>query len=206
MPHVALLLALALSGGLACGVVIDANPGFLPSVLALGWAASVVAFLRGWPRALLAAVVVAIFSAGWLLGAHAIERAMHPSLRSVLEQRLGGFALEGVAVRHDEPIVIEGRLSQDASPGPTGVLLRVEVERISSRIFSIKARGGVSLSVGGEQQAFHLKEWRRGRLIRAPALLRRPARFMNERRPRPRASAREARNRPGRQRQECRAR
>ena len=180
MPHLALFLALALSGGLACGVVIDANPGVLPSVLALGWAASVFAFLRGWPRVLLAAVVVAIFSAGWLLGAHAIERAMHPSLRSVLEQRLGGFALGGADVRHDEPIVIEGRLSQDASPGPTGVLLRVEVERISSGSFQIKARGGVSLSVGGEQQAFHLNEWRRGRLIRAPALLRRPARFMNE--------------------------
>ena len=42
------------------------------------------------------------------------------------------------------------------------------------------AAGGVSLSVGGGLQAAHLAEWRAGRVLRAPALLRRPARYLND--------------------------
>ena len=48
--------------------------------------------------------------------AAAHDAALHPPLRTLLEQRLGGFAIEGIdAARHDTPIVVEGRLLADAA-------------------------------------------------------------------------------------------
>ena len=187
MPHVSLALAAALSAGLACGVLTDLHASrALSVVLAAAWVASLISFVRGRPRELLAAVVLAVLSAGWLLGARAVDRALHPPLRNLLEQRLGGFALEGPDVRHDAPIVVEGTLAQDASPDPNGVVLRVHVQRIwlSSSVGQggpcpEPAEGGVTLSVGGALHAGHLGEWRRGRTVRAPATLRRPARYLN---------------------------
>ncbi|HEX7779954.1 MAG TPA: ComEC/Rec2 family competence protein, partial [Vicinamibacterales bacterium] len=144
------------------------------------------AFVRRWPRILLAAVAIAVYSAGWLLGGHALDRAMHSPLRQLLEQRLGGFALGVPDVRHDEPILLEGTLIQDASPHPNGVVLQLRIQRIWLSPFPEQsgpcpepARGGVTLSVGGALQAGHLDHWRRGRTIRAAATLRRPARYLN---------------------------
>ena len=180
MPHLSLALALTLSVGIACGVLTDAQPtGPLSLALALSWAGGSVAFFRGWPRVQLAAIVVTVFAVGWLLGDHALERAMHPPLRNLLEERIGGFAIEGSNDRPESPIVIEGRLSQDATPSGNGVVLRVQVKRVWIGPCPEPAAGGVSLSVGGGQQAAHLAEWRRGRVLRAPAMLRRPARHLN---------------------------
>jgi competence protein ComEC len=186
MPHVSLAMAAALSAGLACGVLTDLQASrALSVVLAAAWAASLISFVRGRPRELLAAVVLAVLSAGWLLGSHAVDRALHPPLRNLLEQRLGGFALEGSDVRHDAPILVEGTLAQDASPNPNGVVLRVHLQRIwlpsvgPSGPCPEPVTGGVTLSVGGALQADHVDQWRRGRTVRAPATLRRPARYLN---------------------------
>ena len=180
MPHLSLALALTLSVGIACGVLTDAQPTDpLSLALALSWAGGSVAFFRGWPRVQLAAIGVTVFAAGWLLGDHALERAMHPPLRNLLEERIGGFAIDGSNDRPESPIVIEGQLSQDAAPSGNGVVLRVQVKRVWIGPCPEPTAGGVSLSVGGGQQAAHLAEWRRGRVLRAPAMLRRPARHLN---------------------------
>lgn len=115
-----------------------------------------------------------------LLASASHDGALHPPLRTLLEQRLGGFAIEGVeAPRHDTPIVVEGRLVSDAAITESGALLRLQVERVWIGPCPEPAPGGASLTVGGALAAAAVGDWRAGRRIRAPALLRRPARYLN---------------------------
>jgi competence protein ComEC len=182
MPHLSLALALALAAGLAGGVLIDTPLTVAASIaLAAGWLLAALAYARAWPRVVLAAVVLAMLGAGWLFGAHAVDRALHPPLRSLLEQRVGGFAIEAApGSRAEEPFVIEGRLLADAQPTETGAVLRLRVERIWIGPCPEPAAGGVSVGVSGALHAAHLAEWTAGRTVRAPALLRRPAVYLND--------------------------
>ena len=182
MPSLSLPLAIALVAGLAFGVAID-KPLTLPLSLtiAAGWAIALFAFTTRRDRLQLAGLAVAVIAIGWLLGAHALERAIHPSLRTTLEQRLGGLAMGTVPeTRSETPIVIEGRLQQDAAVAESGVILRIDVGRVWIGPYPEDARGGVSIGVGGELHAEHVAQWTAGRTIRAPVLLRRPARYLND--------------------------
>ena len=115
-----------------------------------------------------------------LLAAAAEDAARHPPLRTLLEQRLGGFAIEGLDVpRHETPVVIEGTLAADAAVTDSGALLRLRVERVWLGLCPEAAPGGASLTVTGVLAADAVGEWRAGRRIKAPALLRRPARYLN---------------------------
>ena len=106
---------------------------------------------------------------------------MHPPLRQLLEDRLGGFAMETIdASRHDDPVEIEGWLIADATATASGTSLRMQVERASVGSCPEPARGGVSLTVAGVLASEALDEWRAGRTIRATAALRRPARYLND--------------------------
>jgi competence protein ComEC len=182
VSHLPVLLALALIAGLAGGVLADA-PLVLPASLALSasWAFALLGYERRWPRVQLAALSLAVAVSGSLLGSDAIDRALHTPLRALLEQRFGGFAIEGRdAGRVEEPIVIEGRLRDDAALTMTGVSVRMDVRSVSIGQMSHGASGGVSLTVGGALHAGRLSEWTAGRVVRAPALLRRPATYLNE--------------------------
>ena len=182
MPWLSLALALALIAGLACGVAVD-RPLELPLslTLAAGWIVATAGFLVRNVPLQLGGFATAVGCVGWLLGAHALERALHPSLRTMLEQRVGGYAIGAAGEsRPETPIVIEGRLRQDAAVTDSGVILRIDVEHIWIGPCPEAARGGVSLGVGGAMQAEHVSQWIAGRTIRAPALLRRPARYLNE--------------------------
>lgn len=181
MPHLSLVLTLALVAGLAGGVLTDVRLA-LPASLTLSaaWTCALLAFQRRWPRVQLASLAAAISMAGCVLGADAVERALHTPLRTTLDQRFGGFMIEGIADgRANHPIVIEGRLREDAAPTATGVTLRIEVDRIWIGASPQRTAGGVSLSVGGALHGAHLSGWTAGRRIRAPALLRRPATYLN---------------------------
>ena len=116
-----------------------------------------------------------------IASAAALDRALHPPLRNLLEQRLGGFAIEGAdGPRGEAPIVIEGRLLADATPTETGAAMRMQVERVWLGVCPEPAAGGVSLTVSGSLAAAAVGEWRAGRVVKAPALLRRPARYLND--------------------------
>ena len=182
MPHLALYLTIALIAGLAAGVLTDVSSTLpLTLTLATAWAMALLALIRRRALVGLVAVSVSLVAAGWLLGAHAVERALHPPLRTLLEQRLGGFAIDASRDgRLDEPVQIEGRLVTDAAPTPTGAVMRVKVERVWLGECPEPAFGGVSLGVSGVLHGEHLAAWTAGRVIRAPALLRRPARYLNE--------------------------
>jgi competence protein ComEC len=181
MAHLSLALAAALGAGLASGVVFDfpSHP-FASLTLAIAWVVALVSFNQSWPRVQLGALAVSALAAGVLLGAAAVDRALNPQLRVLLEQRFGGFAIDSSAdTRLEEPIVIEGRLRADASPTETGVALRVDVARVWLGPCPEAAEGGVSVTVVGALQGDAMAQWTSGRLVKMPALLRRPARYLN---------------------------
>ncbi|MSO61049.1 MAG: DNA internalization-related competence protein ComEC/Rec2 [Acidobacteria bacterium] len=180
MP-LSLALAIATAAGTAAGVF--GPPSWLPLARWLLAASGIVAFLcasrhrKTWA---LRCSLAGLAAACALLASAAQDAALHPPLRTMLEQRLGGFAIEGIdAPRHDTPIVVEGILAADAAVTESGALLRLHVERIWIGPCPEPATGGVSLTVTGTLAADAVGEWRAGRRVKAAALLRRPARYLN---------------------------
>jgi competence protein ComEC len=185
-----LALALAVTTGTAAGVFLE--PAALVPVPWLLGASSLAAFgaaARGAPAAARPAAFLALAAACALLAAAAHAAAIHPPLRALLEERLGGFAMDAAeeqaapqdagGARDGAPITIEGTLRADAAPTASGAVLRLQIERVWLGPCSEAAPGGVSLSVSGELAAQAIGEWRAGRRIRAAAVLRRPARYLN---------------------------
>lgn len=175
------VLAVAVSAGIAAGVFIH------PESLTLArWAAALfgllafVAGARHWFSVAKLCIGAAFCAACVLMGANAQDRALHPPLRQLLDDRLGGFAIEGIdTARHDDPIDIEGWLLADATATDSGALLRVQVERAAVGSCPEPASGGVSLTVSGSLAADAIDQWRAGRPIRATATLRRPAQYLD---------------------------
>lgn len=181
MPYLSLALALVLIAGLAAGVLVDAPLALAESLtLSASWTLALLAYRRGLSRVLLVSLASAVAAAGCVLGEHAVDRALHTSLRTLLDQRLGRFAIGSAQDgRLDEPIVIEGRLREDAAPTDVGATLRIDVDRVWMGPSAELVEGGVALGVGGAMHAVALTQWTAGRVVRAPALLRRPARYLN---------------------------
>jgi competence protein ComEC len=177
-----LALALAVSAGTAAGVFLD--PASLWPARWLVAVFGVAAFLfaaRGHMAIAKALAVCALASTCALLGADAQHRALYPPLRQLLEARFGGFAIETLDLeRHDTPFEIEGRLMADAAITDAGANLRLRVERVWIDACPELAAGGVSITVAGQLAIAAAREWRAGRLVRMPAVLRRPARYLNE--------------------------
>jgi competence protein ComEC len=150
-PHArALAELLTLAGGLAC--------------------AAAFAF-RGRLIASFGLVVLAL-PFGWWLGVRAHEQAVARPLRVALRDRL-------TVGREGEPVLIEARLREDVLPGEDGAVLVADVTRVFDAAGWQPREGGVRLSVRGAQLADHTPAWRRGRCVRAPALLRVPVAFRN---------------------------
>ena len=81
----------------------------------------------------------------------------------------------------DRPVILEGVLREDAALSPAGVSLlldaRIRIDLADG--LRRRAAGGVRLSVGGVAAVDLLSEWRAGRTIRAPVLLRLPTSYRN---------------------------
>ena len=169
---VSLALAIAVAAGVAGGVFLD--PSIVPAARWL--AAGLVAFAfvmaaRGRFYIAKATSLLVLMTGSVIWGAHAEHGALHPPLRDLLDQG-----------RIDEPatpLVVEGRLWSDAFMTENGATLRLTVERVWLDDCPEPARGGVSLTVVGGLAAESIAEWRAGRMIRAPATLRRPARYLD---------------------------
>ena len=175
-------LALAVSAGVAAGVFL--NPASLWPARWLVAIFGLPAFLfaaRGYAASarLLGASALAAVCA--LLGADAQHRAMYPPLRQLLEAQFGGFAIESIGLeRHDTPFEIEGRLMADAAITAPA---RICVSR-STACGSTRARNRRPAAYRSRWRASSpatpCGEWRAGRLVRMPAVLRRPARYLND--------------------------
>jgi len=84
----------------------------------------------------------------------------------------------------DDAVTIEGALREDASWSAGGVSFVVDVDRIQEPSAggggrSIPAAGGVRANVGGAVAPARLGQWRAGRRIRAPVLLRLPTVYLD---------------------------
>jgi competence protein ComEC len=177
-----LSIALAIAGGVSIGVFADPGLAFYaPWLLISGGLATAITAARRWFRASLAMAHVALGAVALIVASGAHERALRPPLRTLLEQRVGGFAIEDeTAVGSIGPITIEGRLREDAAVSDSGASLTIDVEQITLGVCPEPTNGGVRLTVGGGLAAEAAREWRAGRRIRLPASLRRPARYLNE--------------------------
>jgi competence protein ComEC len=180
VPSVALLPAVAILAGAAIGIT-EPSAFRLLWLLPLPWILSCAGFAFHMRRTVVLASSAGFLLAGTILGGHATERALHPPLRTALDEVFGGFDLAdpGPPGLHD-PVFVRARLSEDASVRDEGVLLRVEVEALAIAGRRLPTGGGVLLTVSGTAAPVRSGAWRAGRRIEAPVTFRRPARYLND--------------------------
>lgn len=185
MQTPAALVALPLLIGSAAGMLLTDMPDrWLPLCAAAAACLSALAaagFLAdGCASGVVASVAVGCLLSGVSLGVGAARAAYHPDLLVWFDAR--------ERETRDGPALIEGVLREDASPSPFGASITIDVtcrgsrscgigEPVSPAAASAGMPGGVRLAIGGSGAEARLGEWRAGRRVRLPALLRRPASF-----------------------------
>ncbi len=176
-------IALAVSVAIGAAAGVFGDPAALGSARWLAAVFGVAAFAaaaKGHRRIAKWTARCALIAATALAGADAQYRALHPPLRSLLNERFGGFDIESIGSgRQDNPVVIEGRLATDATLTAAGAQVRVRVSRVAIDACPEPAAGSISLAIAGALAADAVDRWRAGRTIRAPVVLRRPARYLN---------------------------
>lgn len=164
--------AIALLAGAALGTYWpDAPRDAAGSVIVLAWACALVGLVCADARGVVAGTALGCAAAGILAGSQAEARARRPPLARALET--------GSAEAAGAPLMVEGILRSDAAPTDYGAALELHVDRVTWGAQTLDVRGGVRLAVGGSMTAGRLTEWRAGRRLRVPALVRPPARFLN---------------------------
>lgn len=174
-------IAMAAAAGAAAGVFLDSDL-LWPARWVLG-ASMFVSFVlsaRGYVGYAVRFTLVSGFAVCVLLGAEAQYRALHPPIRQLLEEHFGGFAIDTMGVdRHENTIEIEGRLVADAAISEAGANLRVRLRFVRIESCPQPIDGVVSITVAGALARDAAGEWRAGRVVRMPAVLRRPARYLD---------------------------
>ena len=176
MRYPAVPPALALLAGSAFACVGGAD---LAGAAAALWLACVAAAVGWRSRSTSACVLATLFgfwSAGAGLTALASWEAAHTPLRAALVKARGARAISDSAL---DPLQVVGRLAEDAAIGESGVRLSLRVRTIEDRGAVLPADGGVLLTVTGAVDPETVDQWRRGRVITLPVLLRRPARYLD---------------------------
>ena len=162
---------------LASGIDLWIAAWLLPPIWGVAWCA----WRRRRAMPACAALALGFAAAGAALGADARERALHASIRAALEAAVGGFAIEtpGPAAAHD-PVRTRLRPLEDAAlrDGFVSLRARATAIRIDGRWKPVD--GGLSLSIGGRLAPASARAWRAGRLLEAPVVYRRPARYLND--------------------------
>ena len=174
-------IAITAAAGAAAGVFLDAEL-LWPARWVLGAGVGIAFALaaHGYVGYAVRCVLVAGGAVCVILGAEAQFRALHPPIRQLLDTQFGGFAIDTIGIdRHDTPFEIEGRLIADATISESGANLRVRLHTIRMGSCPQPVDGGVSIAVNGGLIAAAAGEWRAGRIVRMPAVLRRPARYLN---------------------------
>ena len=174
-------IAIAAAAGAAAGVFLDA--GWLwPARWLLGGSmfVSFVLSARGYVGYAVRFTLISRFAVCVLLGAEAQYRVLHPPIRQLLEDQFGGFAIDTMGDdRHENTIEVEGRLLADATITQAGAHLRVRLHFVRIDSCPQPIDGVVSISVSGALAGEAAGEWRAGRIVRMPAVLRRPARYLD---------------------------
>lgn len=169
----AAVIALPLVAGCGAGVLLGDSPDpsvGLPAAAAalLALCAAVAALVDDQGEICTAAAAAGALLAGGSLGASAAHAAYHPSL-------LDWF----LAARPPSPVVLSGRLRDDAFGTDAGVSLTIDVERVHADPVPRTLAGGVRVSVAGVLASASMRQWRAGRAVRFPATLRQPTVYLN---------------------------
>ncbi|HET7218636.1 MAG TPA: DNA internalization-related competence protein ComEC/Rec2 [Vicinamibacterales bacterium] len=169
----AILIALPLLCGCGSGLLLgdSADPAVgLPAAVAAGLAlvAALAALVDGQGESCTAAIAAGALLAGGSLGASAAHASYHPSL---LEWFL--------AAPRSAPVLVHGRLRDDAYLADAGVSLTVDVDRVYVDGVLHAVTGGVRVSVAGTLAPGAIGRWRAGRRVRFSATLRPPAVYRN---------------------------
>ena len=195
MQVVIAIPVLGLLAGAAAGLRWSDLPTSVLLAVLGGWAALAVHAGRVSSTVLLAASALGAFSVGGAaLSAHAWHRAWRSTLRVAFESIAHDARAESVRAGHQLPedavasAVIVGVLRSDAALTASGaVSLAVDVEWVGRLVgagsrtdaASNPVAGAVLLTVLGALGPDRMHEWRAGRRIRAPADLRRVARYLD---------------------------
>ena len=189
MPFIAAVPAIGLLAGAAAGLLLPSSfyllpflSAFLPSAFCLCW----LFWRANRPRALAVTVAAAFFAGGALLSADAWERAWRPPLWTAFESLAHTQRAEADAAGRRLPedaeafAVVEGTLRADAAPADGGVSLSVAVDGVRSATgLTERVSGGIAVTVVGSLAAERMDEWRSGRRVRMPVMLRRPSRYLD---------------------------
>ena len=148
-------------------------------------------------------IALGFFAGGILLSSVEWQRAWRPPLRIVFEDLARAERAQAAAERRRSPeddeafALVEGVLRADAAASPAGVSLSVAVDGIvrrdgqdeqhrqdgqdrrSAKALAERAAGGILVTVVGSLAAERMDDWRAGRRIRLPVMLRRPSRYLN---------------------------
>ena len=181
MGPAALLPALALTAGAAVGIAAETP---WRSLLWLLVPLVVVASIAWCWRHLLvtwATIVVAFTCCGVVLGSHARQESIETPLRLVLDRELHAFRVGAAGVPdNNRPLPTRLLLTEDASVEDNFATLRVRILAVRPNDRWVPAEGGAVLSVSGSASQMRFTQWRRGRILEAPVMFRRPARFLND--------------------------
>ena len=181
MVPAALVPALALTAGAATGIVFDTPWRNLLWLLPPLLVAGSVAWRRPHPLVAWAAIVAAFGCCGFILGSNARQESIDTPLRMALDRELHGFRVGAAQLpENNRPLQTRLLLTEDASVEDNLATLRARVIAIRPKAVWVPADGGAVLSVSGSASQVRSREWRRGRILEAPVIFRRPARFLND--------------------------
>jgi competence protein ComEC len=194
---VAAIPAIGLLAGAGCGLVLSPpQVPFLHALIALSLAGAMFAYALRKPSGLAVAVALGFFAGGWALSVVGWQRAWRPPLRVAFEDlaraERAHASAEGRRAPEDDQAfaTVEGVLRSDATPTESGVSLSVEVDRVARQAGHVgrvgqvgegaaRTSGGILVTVVGSLAAERIDDWRAGRRVRLPVMLRRPSRYLD---------------------------
>ena len=163
--------------GIAAGCAWRAPSHLVIGVVCLAWGLALTCLIVRSAAWFVGSALLAFAVCGVALGSSAMRDAVSTPARSAL------MAAHGVAELPDEPsgiVEVTGRLTEDAAPSASGgSRLAMESMRFDIGDRSWTAGGGIVLTVVGTVDPSAAATWRRGRIVRVPAQLRRPARYLD---------------------------
>jgi competence protein ComEC len=181
MRSVGLVPSLALLAGVVGGIQLPLEPALALFTAGAAAVAAGVAWRAARGRLVVGLLVIGFAAAGVALGGDARETALHPSLREVMHEAIGGVRLDTVGPEGDhDPMPLLGRLREDAARFEGYTSLRVATMAVRPHGTWVDVDGGVTVSVSGEAAAAGAGQWRRGRIVELPVTFRRPARFVDD--------------------------
>ena len=183
MPTVAVWPTASVIAGVLLTPLLPPSGAWAAWLMAVCWSIGFAAFVRNTRRARfigLAACCGTCAAAGGVLAQRAIDDALRPSLREVLDQRFGGFVLGSPDEPQGSiPLPVRLQLLEDAVRRDDLVSLRARVVGIRPEAWR-PVSGGTAVTVAGSVREADRRRWHAGTELEAAMTFRRPPRYLND--------------------------